>query len=134
MAYSNRGGIYLFKRDFEQALSDFNTSIDLDPTNTKSYSNRGNFYFFRGNFESALADFDEAIKLTSESPNTYFTRGIICLCLQEWERARKDMASARDLGMNIINVFQSQYKSIANFEKKNNVQIPKNIREMLDRQ
>ena len=41
-----------------------------------------------------------------------FIRGIIRLRLQEWEKARKDLISAKDLGMNIIDVFHSQYESV----------------------
>ncbi len=131
MAYSNRGGIHFLKGNFEFAFADFNTAIELDPGNAETYSNRGNAYLFKGDLEFALTDFDEVIKLRPESVDAYFTRGIIRLCLQEWEKAKKDLTFARDFGMNIMNLFHSRYESIENFELQNNVKLPENLAAML---
>ncbi len=131
MAYSNRGGIYLFKGDFERALIDFDTAIELDPDNADNYFNRGNACFFGSHFERALVDFDKVIELRPESMDAYFTRGIIGLHLQKWEKAKKDLISAKDCGMNIINLFHDDYESVEDFEQKNNVQLPEDIKAML---
>jgi tetratricopeptide (TPR) repeat protein len=44
-AYVNRAIAYSLQRDFDQALSDYDAAIQLDPTNPLPYYNRGNLYF-----------------------------------------------------------------------------------------
>ena len=134
MAYSNRGGIHLINGDFELALTDFNTAIELDPDNATNYSNRGNAYFYRGYLEFASADFEKVVKLRPESADVYFTRGIIGLRLQEWEKAKKDLTCAKDLGMNIMNLFHNRYESIEDFEQQNDVKLPEDLTSMLKQQ
>ena len=134
MANSNRGGIHLFKGDFELALTDFNTAIELDPDNATNYSNRGNAYLFKGDLELSLADYDEVLKLSPESVDVYFTRGIIRLRLQEWEIAKKDLTQAKNLGMDIAAVFHNDYESVADYEQKNDLQLPGDIAAMLKQQ
>jgi tetratricopeptide (TPR) repeat protein len=43
-AYNNRGLHYQNKRDYDQAIADFNRAIALDPKDANAYSNRGNIY------------------------------------------------------------------------------------------
>jgi ABC-type metal ion transport system substrate-binding protein len=51
--------------------------------------------------------------------------------LGEWESAKSDLTFARDLWVDTIKVFYKMYESIADFERKNNVQLPKDIAAML---
>jgi len=48
------------KGDYEAALTEFNTAIELDPANAQSYASRGNLYRVMGKHDRALTDVNEA--------------------------------------------------------------------------
>ena len=61
-AYERRGHINYKLRNFEDALYDFNKSIDLSPGNPDAYLGRANTKLALDDPKGALADFDMAIK------------------------------------------------------------------------
>lgn len=61
VAYDERGKAYLRKGDYDRAIADFNTFIQLYPNQTDAYHNRGGAYGLKGDYDRAIADFDRAI-------------------------------------------------------------------------
>jgi tetratricopeptide (TPR) repeat protein len=59
--YNSRAIGYLYKRDYEHAIEDFNQSILHDISNADTFYNRGLAYARSGNFDRAIADFGHAI-------------------------------------------------------------------------
>lgn len=64
----------------ENALKDYNKSIELDPANSIIYLNRGNqinsiLYSNMGNKEKALEDYNKYIKLDPTDFKAYNNRG-----------------------------------------------------------
>lgn len=76
IAYLNRGLEYFDKGYYDQAISDFSASIDLDPRNADVYNNRGNGYQAKRDFDRAISDFDTAISLNPRHALAYNNRGI----------------------------------------------------------
>jgi tetratricopeptide (TPR) repeat protein len=62
-AFYDRGIIYLKKKDYQKALSDFTESINLEKDFPSSYYNRGCCYYYLKNCNKALNDFKMTIKL-----------------------------------------------------------------------
>lgn len=62
-AYVERGEAYEEKNEFELALKDFNTAINLAPLRDDAYFSRGHLYERRSNKKLAFADFSRAIEL-----------------------------------------------------------------------
>jgi tetratricopeptide (TPR) repeat protein len=50
----------------EQAISDFNKALEIDPKSAVAYYNRGLFYFRAGQIDRAQADLKKAAKLDPE--------------------------------------------------------------------
>src|SRR3954470_18947090 len=50
MAYNNRGDAYIAKGDYDLAISDFDQSIKLTPTNPKPFNNRALAYLKKGEY------------------------------------------------------------------------------------
>ncbi|MFH0731927.1 MAG: tetratricopeptide repeat protein, partial [Candidatus Omnitrophota bacterium] len=73
--FNNRGNAYEDKGNIEQALSDYNIAIELDPKYPKAYNNRGNAYSRKGNFDQALSDYNKAIEIDPKRPKAYNNRG-----------------------------------------------------------
>ena len=61
----------------------------------------------------------------------YNNRGLAFLHLQEWEKAKSDLTTARDMGVDIIALFRILYSNVANFEQEYGVKLPKDIAAML---
>lgn len=55
------------------------------------------------------------------------------LHLREWDRAKVDLTHAKQMGMDIVEMFHNDYKNVADFEKKTGIQLPTDIAEMLTR-
>ena len=133
-AYNNRGIAYWDKGDLDKAIKDFDTAIELDPNDAKVYSNLGAAYLHKGDFDRAIQNHNMAIKQEPDFAGFYSNRGEAWLHLKEWEKAREDLNRAKDRGVDIIASFHNDYKSIEDFEQKNDIQLPKDITAMLRQQ
>ena len=71
------------------------------------------------------------IQLQPDSVEAYNNRGEAWLHLQEWEKAKSDLITVKDMGENIISAFHNDYESVEDFEQKTGIQLPKDIVEML---
>ena len=63
-AYNNRGFTYKEKGDFDTAIKDFDTAIQLKPDHAAAaYNNRGVVYNSKGDFDTAIKDYRKAMNL-----------------------------------------------------------------------
>ena len=129
--YNNRGIAYYSNSDFDRAIKDFDTVIDMDPDDAKAYSNLGTAHLRKGEVDRAIQNHNTAIKLEPGFAGFYSNRGEAWLHRKEWEKARADLTVARDKGIGIITSFHKDYESVADFEQKNKVQLPEDIKAML---
>ena len=53
------------------------------------------------------------------------------LHLGEWERAKLDLATVKNMGVDIVALFNLSYSSIEDFERKNGVKLPADLNAML---
>ena len=130
-SYSNRGVAYNDIGDFGAAIEDFNTAIALNPENALFYGGRGVAYGNIGDFGAAIEDFNKTIALNPEDANSYSNRGVAWLHLKEWQKAKADLTTAKDMGVDIVAFFQNDYESVEPFEAKNGVTLPKDIAALL---
>ena len=130
-AYNNRGIAYVKKGNFKQAIKDFNEAIDRKPDFADAYNNRGNAYSDKGNFDQAMQDFDKAIELKPDLAGAYFNRGCTWLHLGEWEKAKADLTTAKNMRVDIADLFRADHKSVADFERKYDLELPEDIADML---
>lgn len=129
-ACNNRGLAYQERGDVDLAIEDFRNAIIGESDFAKAYYNLCEAYRIKGDFERAHTDLTKLAILMS-SPYAYFACGIIGLCQQQWEKARSDFTVATDNGLDIVASFHSGYKSVEDFEEKNDVQLPEDIALML---
>ncbi len=61
--YNNRGVAYGEKGQYDQAISDFNRALEINPRYQKAYSNRGTTYRLMRQFDRAISDFNRAIEI-----------------------------------------------------------------------
>ena len=124
MTYGDKG-------DYDLAIQDFNKAIELKPDDVMIYNNRGMTYGDKGDYDLAIQDFDKVIELNPEHDIAYCNRGEAWLHLQEWDKAKSDLTTAKNMGLDIITSFYNWYSSIEDFEQETGIQLPEDLAEML---
>ncbi len=130
-SYYFRGMAYLETKKLDRAIQDFDRSVQIDPDDTHSYCGRGICHVYKGNYVQAIGDFDRAIELAKDHICAFHNRGVTHLFLCQWDMARTDLITAKDLGADIETPFRADFGSVATFEGKYEVAIPEDIAEML---
>jgi tetratricopeptide (TPR) repeat protein len=74
-AHNRRGELRAEAGQEDQALADFESSVQLDPSRYGAYHNRGVSYGLAGRYEEALADFNRVLKLKPDHSKAWFNRG-----------------------------------------------------------
>ena len=74
-AYNDRGRCKKIIKDYQGAIEDFNTAIELKDDDVEFYFNRGNCKYDMRDFRGATHDFDLAINLKDDVPEFYINRG-----------------------------------------------------------
>ena len=83
-------------------------------------------------YKKAIEHYNETINLNPDIGEAYGNRGECWLHLKEWEEAIKDLTTAQDMGVNIVDSFRKDYEDgVKEFEEKIGVKLPPNIAEML---
>ena len=75
-----------------------------------------------------------AIQLNPDDADVYCNRGEVWLHLQEWEKAKSDLITAKNMDYDIIDSFHNDYASVEDFKQKTGIQLPPDIAEMLTQQ
>ena len=76
-------------------------------------------------------DYNRAIQRKPDLAESYAGRGEAWLHLSEWERAKFDLTTARDMEVNIITTFHNDYASVPDFERIIDIKLPADIAAML---
>ena len=129
--YNNRGVAYLNRGEVDKAIGDFTKAIECDPEEANAHNNLGVAYFDKSEIEKGIKEYSTAIELEPEFADAYRNRGIAWLHLKEWEKAREDLNIATEMGVDIIALFHRTYENIADFEQKNDIDLPEDIEAML---
>ena len=88
---------HVHQREYDQALSELNQALQIDPRDAESYNNRGSILTFKGQYQEAISDFDKAIKLNSRYAKAYYNRGLAYFYLKHYLKAVTDLAVAIEL-------------------------------------
>ena len=80
-----------------EAITDYDEAIRLDPDSPEAYTNRGAAKYKLGRHEEAIVDYDEAIRLKPGFAEAYSNRGAAKWTLGQVEAAKKDFQTALEL-------------------------------------
>ena len=94
----NRGILHLRSGRIDQAMSDFDRAMALDPDQPETYLNRGSALLKRDDTANALSMFDRAIQRHTRRPElAYYGRGIANEALGHLRAAYQDYRRASEL-------------------------------------
>lgn len=93
-AYLNRAAAYVARREFDQAMEDYDQAIRLDGNFAPAYDNRGVVNTAIEEYDAALADFNRALDIDSNYAPAYINRGIVSAIQGDWDSAQADFEMA----------------------------------------
>ena len=96
--YVNRGILYGAMEDYQKALKDYRTAIDLGPETGEVYVNLGNLYLLSQKYDVAIQQYTTAIELTLTKDHiAHFNRAMAYENNKEFANAEADYRRAIEL-------------------------------------
>ena len=96
----HRGMAYFAMNKLNQALNDFETSIQADPKSFRTYYYKGIVYAIQKKYKEAVDCYSKSLSLNEFQAHANFRRAIAYYELQEYEKAMNDLDVALKLGLN----------------------------------
>jgi tetratricopeptide (TPR) repeat protein len=105
LAYHYRGALYLKRDRIDEAISDLDRALGLNPRLATAFGDRGIAHRKKGQYELAIADYGQAIRLWPEWHDWYVHRGIVLSALGRYDDAIADYGTALSLRPNLVSAF-----------------------------
>ena len=109
--YINRGMDYGKKDQFDQAMSDFNKALEIDPTSAMAYHHRGVLYTFKGQYDQAFSDFSKALEINPRFASAYSSRGRAYMAKGQYDQAISDYTKALEINPNLAVAYYNRGRS-----------------------
>lgn len=93
-AYTNRAIAHFTRRNYDAALEDYTSALELRSSFAAAYNNRGIVYAALEEYESAIADFDQAIASSSNAAFIYNNRAVVHTIVGNFDAAIADLEEA----------------------------------------
>jgi tetratricopeptide (TPR) repeat protein len=103
----------LYEDQYDQAISDFNKAIEIDPRLAHAYNNRGWAYMKKWRYDQAISDFDKTIEIDPKFVEAYYYRAIVYFLVEEYEKSLVDAIKAQQLGYQIPTKFLDDLRKAA---------------------
>ncbi len=124
----NRGNSRVSQNKLEEAIPDFNQSIQLAPNATNPYLNRGVAYEGLGRYEEAIDDYNRVLAIDPNDPMAYNNRGKAKGGQGLWQSAIADYQKATEIAPNFA--FAQANYALALYqtgETKQSIRIMRNL-------
>lgn len=107
-AYNLRGVINFQEKKIDDAILDYQKSVDLKPSNYLGQLNLASAFMEKNAWKDALAPIDKAIQLAPDSSAGYVQRGIIRAALHLIDLSKKDFTMSIKLNPKEINAYYNR--------------------------
>ena len=107
-AFTNRGYAYYKIGKYDEAIADYNKTLQLDATDAGTYHNRGVAYYHSGKNELALADFNKAFELKLDNSEVYNNRGAVYAAMGRSDAAIADFTRAIELSPDYAEAYNNR--------------------------
>jgi tetratricopeptide (TPR) repeat protein len=93
-SYVNLGNTSFVNSNFDNAISDYNEALLLNPKDATAYLQRGLAYVMKMDLDKAIDNFSESIHLNPKGATAYFERGSLYDAKGEYDNAINDYNEA----------------------------------------
>jgi tetratricopeptide (TPR) repeat protein len=133
-AYNTRGLAHKRKGQLDQAISDYNKAIEINPRHAEAYVNRGVAYYMKGehdyftrlkklqlarsavadsNYNQAISDCTKAIEIDPRIAEAYYSRGRAWAMKDDYDEAISDYNKAIEIDPRIAEAYYSRGRAWA---------------------
>lgn len=125
--YFTKGWEFFNKKDYENALKNFNDAVILDPSNPSAYYYRAQAYMKLTKFKPALDDLNTAIGIKNTSYQYFQMRGVVNNVFKDYNNALSDFNTSLSFKSDNPSAYSSKaqtnfflldYKNTLNFYDK----------------
>jgi len=92
--YNHRGLVHFTLSEYDKAINDFTTAIQMAPKDTRVYTNRGLTYRMLKRYDESLKDFNKSLELNPLWPDTFYGRSLTYYDLGDIQHALEDCDKA----------------------------------------
>jgi len=103
--YVERGNDAFLNEQYQNAISNYDKAIEIEPNNPNYYYYRAQTNVNLGQYNEAIVDYDRVIKLKPDNPLYYFGRAQAKVELEQYEEAIADYDKAIDLSPDLSNYY-----------------------------
>ena len=97
--------------DYENAIADYDMTVQLNPDHADAYNNRGNVKYKLKQYNAAIADYDMAIRLNPNHADAYNNRGKAKHKLEQYRAAITDYNAAIQLKSDYADAYNNRGKA-----------------------
>src|SRR4030042_1222790 len=92
--YFEQGIEYSEKGQYDNAISDFNKALEVNPNYADAYYNRGIAYGKKEQYDNEIPDYNKALEVNPNYAEAYFNRGVIYEKRGQYDNAISDFNKA----------------------------------------
>jgi len=96
--YGLRANAYTDQKNYEDALADNQSMLDLNPDLALAHKQRANILRLQHDYQQAISESNKAISLDESDPETYWMRGLCYYKTGDYQAASQDCTKCIDLG------------------------------------
>lgn len=102
------GDAKFLKGDYDGAIAEYNSAIELDPKYAPAYDQRGGARIEKGEYDEAITDCNKAIELDLKNPYAYNHRGAAKRLKGDYDGAIADYDKAIDLNPKFVSAYDNR--------------------------
>jgi tetratricopeptide (TPR) repeat protein len=103
--FLDRGILFASRSEFDRAIEDYNTALQINPNYAIAYTNRGIAYANKGMYDRAIEDYTAALRIDTNSVLAYTGRGMAYAYKGIYDRAISDYTAALRINSSNANVY-----------------------------
>jgi tetratricopeptide (TPR) repeat protein len=118
--YFNRGGEFRNARDWDRAIAEYTSAININYNYWQAYNARGVCYYYKKEYDQALADYTAAHRLNPNEPAMVSSIGAYYHATRDYERAIIQYNEAIRMGSNSAITYQNRgaaYYMLGDYDK-----------------
>lgn len=101
VVFKHRGMAYFASNDYENALKDFQNSVNYDANSFRSYYYMGIVYCVQGKYEQAVEVFSKSLEINEFQSHTRYRRAVAYSKIGEDGKALEDLSAAEAMGLEL---------------------------------
>jgi tetratricopeptide (TPR) repeat protein len=94
VALTERAVAYVNAAEFENALRNLDTAVEIEPKLPAAHNARAQVYLEQKRYDKALDEMSELVRLRPGDPAVWNVRGVTYLYLKQYDKAAEDMTEA----------------------------------------